>query len=174
MKPYQTLTLLPLETLNANYQKDVEQLTKPYLSKIESKLYDSNQLQKELETKQAILTETYLVSKNLMLQIGDEHAGTYVIHVLSAKEYLEASEDLIQQKRLEAQKVGNDFNGQISEIELRRAIVYKAVTKNGKQLPDDLPSKLYELLAVPAVQANMLTQEEGRELFKLFRDPPKN
>lgn len=118
--------------------------------------------------------KTFVPPTSLLAQLGEEWSGTYTIHVLTAKEYLNVAEELTQKKRLESQAKNKVWVGEITETELRSAVIYRAVTKDGAALTADLPSKLFEILAFIAVPLNMITQSEGQELLKLFRDPTKN
>jgi hypothetical protein len=118
--------------------------------------------------------QTLTLPDKLVEQFGPQFKGTYTVHLLNAKEYLQTAEELTLKKRQELQKQDEVFNGQISEIELRTAIVYKAVTKDDNPLPEDIPSKLYEILAYVAIPLNMLNQDEGVELLKLFRSAKGN
>jgi hypothetical protein len=118
--------------------------------------------------------QTFTPPAQLLAQIGEEYNGTYTVHILNAKEYLQAAEELIQAKRFEAQKKGETWKGNIPETELRNAILHASVTKDGQPLPQELPSKLYEILSFVAVPLNMLSQEEGQNLLESFRPAPKN
>ena len=53
-------------------------------------------------------------------------------------------------------------------LKVRRAVVYASCTKDGAALPNDLPAKLFELLASVAVPLNTLDLKEQQELFSLF------
>jgi hypothetical protein len=117
--------------------------------------------------------KTFTPPEFLLSQIGVEYAGTYTIHVLNAKEYLQAAEELTQQKRFDAQKEGKQAEP-FTEAEFKVAILYKSVTKDGELLPQELPSKLYEILSSVAIPLNTYSQEEGRQLFECFRGPEKN
>jgi hypothetical protein len=118
--------------------------------------------------------QTITLPEKLIEQLGPQFKGTYTIHILNAKEYLQTAEELTLKKRQELQAINETFNGQISEVALRTAIVYKSVTKDGQPLPEDIPSKLYEILAYVAIPLNMLNQDEGVELLKLFRPTKRN
>jgi hypothetical protein len=120
--------------------------------------------------------QTFTLTPELAAQygFGQEHQGTYIINQLNAKEYLQAAEELTQQKRLESQTQGETFKGQLNETDLRNAIFYKTVTKDGQPLAQDIPSKLYEILAFVAIPLNMLSQDEGTALLKLFRPATTN
>ncbi|MDR0470725.1 MAG: hypothetical protein LBH79_03220 [Nitrososphaerota archaeon] len=117
--------------------------------------------------------KTFVPPQWLLDQIGSEYAGTYTVYVLDAQEYLETAETLTRTKRYEAQKQGETAEV-FTESELRSAILYRCVTKDTGPLPKDLPSKLFEILSVVAIQLNMLTQDEGRQLLECFCDPKKD
>lgn len=117
---------------------------------------------------QKLLTE-YQPQMNLMQQIGDEWAGTYTVRMLMSKEYLAVTEEVIQKLRSEAQIRGDVWNGVLPTSEVQRGLVFKACSKDGEALPDDIPAKLFEVLASVAIPLNTLDVAEGQQLYKLFR-----
>ena len=115
------------------------------------------------------LLSKYQPQMNLMQQIGDEWAGTYTVRMLMSKEYLAVTEEIIQAKRAEAQLRGDEWDGTIPLTEIRRGIVFKSCSKDGQPLAEDIPAKLFELLASVSVPMNTLDVSEGQALFTLFR-----
>jgi hypothetical protein len=86
-----------------------------------------------------------------------------------AKEYLATAEQVIQELRSEANSKGETWTGILPQTMLHRAVVYAACRKDGEVLPDDIPSKLFELLASVAVPMNTLSEAEQRNLLSCFR-----
>jgi len=97
----------------------------------------------------------------LIAIIGEEWNGEYTFYVITAKEYRSFVEELIQKARME----NPDWNGEIAITELQAYIMHKTVKLNGKELPMDMPAKLYDLLYNVAVPLNMSTPAEARSLF---------
>lgn len=115
------------------------------------------------------MQKSITLPQSFLDQIGSEYAGTYTVKSLMASEYLAMMENLISAKRAEAQLKDESWNGDVPVTEVRRAVVYAACSKDGSELPTDLPAKLFELLASVAVPLNTLDLKEQQELFSLFR-----
>ena len=92
--------------------------------------------------------------------IGDKWAGVYKIHLLSAREYLQVGEQLVQKQRKDP-----NWNGQMDMTELRIMLVCKATLRDDKSLDTEIPSKLYELLSAIALPLNTLSTQETEQLF---------
>ena len=93
--------------------------------------------------------------------LGDKWAGVYKIHILSAREYLQVGESLVQQQR---QRDAN-WNGQMDMNELRIMLVCKATLHNDKPVDPEMPSKLYEILSMIALPLNTISVQETEQLF---------
>ncbi len=109
------------------------------------------------------------INNPLIIEIGAEYAGTYKVRILMSKEYLQITETLIQELRSEAQKKCEEWNGILPSTSITRGIVYASCTKDDKALPDDIPAKLFEVLACATRSMNMLSDLERQTLFQLFR-----
>ena len=92
--------------------------------------------------------------------LGDKWAGVYKIHILSAREYLQVGESLVQQQRKNP-----NWNGQMDMNELRINLVCKATLHNDKPVDPEMPSKLYEILSMIALPLNTISVQETEQLF---------
>jgi hypothetical protein len=115
------------------------------------------------------MQKTITLPQSLVDEIGAEYAGTYTVRMLMSKEYLAVTERLIQEERERALQREQTWTGELPRTLIQRGLVYAACQKDGKPLPDDVPVKLYELLASAALPMNTLSQAEGQELYSLFR-----
>lgn len=105
---------------------------------------------------------TFDLPETVVKEIGEEWRGKYTVHLLNAREYLTVAEEMVQELR-----ESKEWNGQISDIDLRYRITVKAVTLNNKPLDakKEIPSKLYEMLSMFALPLNTLSVKEGQDLF---------
>jgi len=106
--------------------------------------------------------KTFQIPREILEQIGKEWEGTYTVHMLNAREYLQTAEELVQEARQKP-----NWNGELSEMELKYRLTCKATTKDGQPLNpnSELPAKLYELLSSVALPVNTLTRAEAQQLF---------
>jgi len=95
-------------------------------------------------------------------QVDKEWAGTYTVEVIYAPEsimmYAELN-DLIEEQKI------NPTDKKRVQILLNWLIVKYSAKKDGKPLPERIPHKIFELLAIPAHQLNTMALEEGQDLF---------
>ncbi len=107
--------------------------------------------------------DTITIPEEIAKQYDKEWSGTYEIHILNAREYLEAAEELVQEIREKG-----EYNGTLPEFVLQYHIVCKAVKHNGQPLnpKGDIPSKIYELLQFKALPLNTLTKNEATSFFQ--------
>ncbi len=115
------------------------------------------------------MVKTLTLPQELLSIVGKEYEGTYTVKMLMSKEYLNITEKIIQELRLQAQADSVIWDGVLPQTLVNRGIVYASVQKDGKALPDDIPAKLFEALASVAIPMNTLTQAEAQELYKSFR-----
>ena len=101
------------------------------------------------------------------LQIDKKWTGKYEIRQLNAKEYLQIGEKCLQKVRMELIKQGRDNEPPvIPPFMFNFEVVLASVRFKGKRLPENIPSKLYEILSSYAIPLNLLTPQE-RELYFL-------
>lgn len=107
---------------------------------------------------QPITDGTIIITKN---RAGLEAwAGTYIVHQLSARDYLQLIDDCVLYYRNQP-----NWNGEIADSEMKLRIVAASVTKDGHVLTTEIPSKLYEILASKALPVNTVSRQEHESLF---------
>ncbi len=105
-------------------------------------------------------TLRFKATPSLIEQIGKEWEGTYEIRQLSALEYVNIGDELVD----EARRIGKDAID-VPRSQFNMCLILKACSLNGKPLSDNIPSKLFEILSGIALSLNTLNLGEKQELF---------
>ncbi len=105
--------------------------------------------------------KSFELPQNVLDIVGEEWKGKYIVYTISAKEYRTFLEELIQSKRVSTP----DWDGNIQVTDVQEHILRKTVKLNDKDLPIEMPSKLYDLLFNIAIPLNMSTPAEAKALF---------
>lgn len=105
--------------------------------------------------------KTFELPQSILDIIGEEWKGKYTVYTISAKEYRLFLEELLQAKRMS----NVEWDGNLQVTEVQEHILRKTVKFNDGSLPEEMPSKLYDLLYNIAIPLNMSTPAEAKALF---------